>query len=56
MGVLFLMLQLGGLWPDCDVFVLVFKTSVAIHTGGCDPYMSVSDRKEPSLLRRFTVN
>lgn len=45
-----------GLWPDCDVFVLVFKTSVAIHSGGFDPCMCVSDRKERSLLRGFTVN
>lgn len=45
-----------GLWLDCDVFVLVFKTSVAIHSGGCDPCMCVSDRKEQSLLRGFTVN
>lgn len=45
-----------GLWLDCDVFVLVFKTSVAIHSGSCDPCMCVSDRKERSLLRGFTVN
>lgn len=41
---------------DCDVFVLVFKTSVAIHSGGSDLSMCVSDRKEQSLLRGFTVN
>lgn len=45
-----------GLWLDCDVFVLAFKTSVAIYSGGCDPCMCVSDRKERSLLRGFTVN
>lgn len=55
-GILFLMLLACGLWLDCDVFVLLFKTSVAIHSGGCDPCMCVSDRKERSLLRGFTVN
>lgn len=38
------------------MFVLVFKTSVALPSGGCDPCMCVSDRKEQSLLRGFTVN
>ncbi len=45
-----------GLWLDCDAFVLVFKTSVAIHSEGCDLCMCVTDRKERSLFRGFTVN
>lgn len=45
-----------GLWPACDVFAQAFITSVAIHSGGCDLCICVSDGKEQSLLRGFTVN
>lgn len=55
-GILFLALPTFGQWLDCDAFVLVFKTAAAARPGGCDPLTCVSDRKERSLLRGFTVN
>lgn len=56
MGILFLMLLLVACGWTVTFWFWFFKTSAAIHSGGCDPCVCVSDRKERSLLRGFTVN
>lgn len=55
-GILFLWLLLAACGWLCEEFFLVFSTSVAVHYEGHDLCMWMTDRKEWSISRGFTVN